>query len=281
MIPLILFLGASTVPPVDQPPTKQAWTMLREGASDKSAAQRAKAIHSLGLIKDRQAQRMAEEALSDPDKDVRSEAAVSLGRMNSATARPKLRACLNDQEIQVVLACTNSLFLLKDPIAYEVYYTVLTEERKSSKGLLQSQVDTLHDRKQLEKLAFETGVGFVPYGGLGWQVIKTITRDDATPVRVLAAERLATDPDPRSAKALTDYLLDKKNKVREAVVEAIAKRDDPRLLKAVISLLDDENDSVRYDAAAAVICLSRRRLAPPPKTSTEPQTGATPHVSPK
>jgi HEAT repeat protein len=67
---------------------------------------------------------------------------------------------------------------------------------------------------------------------------------------------LATDPDPKSATALTDYLTDKKRRVREAVIEAIAKRGDKALLKALVGLLDDETDSVRYDAAAAVIRLS-------------------------
>lgn len=213
---------------------------------------------------------MAEDALSDADKDVRSEAAISLGLMNARAARPKLRACLNDKEIQVVLACTNSLYLFKDPIAYEVYYALLTHERKSSKGLMQSQIDMLHDRKQVEKLAFEAGVGFVPYGGMGWQMIKTIAHDDVSPVRALAAERLATDPDPNSAKALIEYLSDKKNRVREAVVESIAKRGDPKLLKAVIDLLDDENDNVRYDAAATVIELSRVHPRKPAPSASSP-----------
>lgn len=110
---------------------------------------------------------MAEVALNDADKDVRSEAATSLGRMNARQARPRLRACLNDNEIQVVLACTNALYLFKDPVAYQVYYALLTGNRKSSQGLPQSQLNTLHDRKQLEKLAFETGIGFVPFGGMG------------------------------------------------------------------------------------------------------------------
>ena len=268
MVLFLLLLAAPVTPPTEVAPSKQAWEMLKTGFADKSAARRAKAVHALGLIKDREAQRMAEEALNDPDKDVRSEAAAALGRMNSAAARPKLRACLNDKEIQVVLACTNSLYLLKDPMANEVYYALLTEERKSSKGLMQSQLATLRDRKQLEKLAFETGIGFVPYGGIGWQAIKTIAHDDISPVRALAAGRLATDPDPKSGKALTDYLSDKKVLVREGVVEAIAKRGDPALLKDVVALLDDENESVRYDAAATVIYLSRRHAVARAKSST-------------
>jgi HEAT repeat protein len=255
MIPLLLLLSASANPTAPTP-AQQAWTILKAGVADKGAVRRGKAVHALGLIRDHQAQAMAESALNDPDKEVRSEAATSLGRMGAATARAKLRACLNDKEVLVVLACTNSLYTLKDPIAYEVYYALLTQQRKSSEGLLQSQLDTLRDRKQLEQLAFETGIGFVPYGGMAWQAIKTVTHDDASPVRALAAERLASDPDPKSATALTDYLTDKKTRVREAVIEAIAKRGDKTLLKALVGLLDEETDSVRYEAAGAVISLS-------------------------
>jgi HEAT repeat protein len=261
MIGFLLLLAAPASPPPDVPQSKRAWMMLEAGAADKSAARRTKTLHALGLLKDPAAEKIAEQALGDPDKDVRSEAATSLGRMSNPAARPKLRACLDDKEIEVVLACTNSLYLLKDPMAYEVYYALLTEKRKSSRGLLESQLETLRDRKQLEKLAFEAGIGFVPYGGIGWQAIKTIAHDDVSPVRALAAGRLATDPDPKSAKALTDYLADKKALVREAVVDAIAKRGDPALLKDLIPLLNDENESVRYDAAATVVYLSRRRAA--------------------
>jgi len=261
MIAFLLLLAVLAVPTADSSQSQRAWTMLKEGVADKSAVKRAKAVHALGLLKDNEAQNMAEKALDDPDKGVRSEAATALGKMNRADVRPKLRACLNDKEIQVVLACTNSLYILKDPKANEVYYALLTENRKSSKGLLQSQLDTLRDRKQVEKLAFETGIGFVPYGGMGWEAIKTIRQDDASPVRALAAQRLASDPDPKSATALAEYTNDKKPRVRVAVIEAIAKRGDPALLTDVIALLGDGDDSVRYDAAATVISLSGRRPA--------------------
>lgn len=265
MFQILLFFapyaaGATAPPPTVATNTQRAWTMLKEAAQDVNAGRRAKAVHSLGLIRNRRlAQTMAEQALGDPDKDVRSEAATSLGEMRAAASIPKLHACLDDKELQVVLACTNSLYLLKDPISYQVYYAILSGDRKSSKGLVQSQLAILHDRKQMEKLAFEAGIGFVPYGGIGWQAIKTVTRDDASPVRALAASRLATDPDPQSAKALAEFLDDKKAHVREAVVEAIANHGDPASLKTILPLLDDENESVRYDAAATVIRLSRGR----------------------
>jgi HEAT repeat protein len=268
---VLLLMAAPALQPAAKP-TDQAWTMLKDGAADKNAARRAKAVHSLGLLTmDRLAQSISEKALTDVDKEVRIEAAIALGEMNARTARPKLHACLNDKEIQVVLACTNALYQFKDPVAYEIYYTLLTGERRSSKGLLQSQMDTLRDRKQVEKLALETGIGFVPFGGMGLQAIRTITHDDVSPVRALAAQRLAADPDPKSGKALSDYVFDKKNKVREAIVESIAKRGDPALLKTVNALLYDDNESVRFDAAAAVISLSRRRG---PGVKPQPTPGA-------
>jgi HEAT repeat protein len=277
---VLAFLAIPSAFPAKLPPAEQAWTMLKDGVADKNPARRAKAVHSLGLVRDRQAQAMAEKALSDPDKGVRVEAAVALGEMNARTARPKLHECLNDQEVQVVLACTNVLYRFKDPIAYDIYYALLTGERRSSKGLVQGQLDTLRNRKQLEKMVLETGIGFVPFGGVGLQAFRTVTHDDVSPVRALAAERLAADPDPQSTKALSDYVFDKKNKVREAVVEAIARRGDPALLPTVVTLLYDDNESVRYDAAATVIYLSRRRgssrkAAPIPPPS-EPATPTAP-----
>jgi HEAT repeat protein len=257
MLPILFLLLA---PPADPSANQRAWTMLKQGVADKSATRRAKAVHALGLLKNDAVQNMAESALDDPDKGVRSEAAIALGKMNRAASRPKLRACLDDKQVQVVLACANALYLLKDPKADEIYYALLTETRKSSKGLLQSQLDTLRDRKQVEKLAFETGIGFVPYGGMGWEAIKTIRQDDSSPVRALAAQRLAADPDPKSGKALAEFATDKKALVREAVIEAIAKRGDPALLPDAIARLDDNDESVRFEAAATVVSLSERRV---------------------
>jgi HEAT repeat protein len=46
------------------------------------------------------------------------------------------------------------------------------------------------------------------------------------------------------------------------VIEAIAKRGDPALLSDVVARLDDGDESVRDTAAAAVLSLSERRVAP-------------------
>ena len=250
-----------TVPASPPPPrtgfVDQAWTILQAGAESKNSDERAKAIHALALLTaNRKAQEMAEKSLADPNANVRVEAATTLGQMGAFSARAKLRAVLEDKEAKVVVAAANALFTLKDPAAYDVYYALLTGERKSSNGMVQSELDTLKDRKAVEKLALETGIGFVPFGGMGWEAWKTVTRDDTSPVRAAAAEKLARDPDPKSAEALAESCSDKKWRVRAAVVNAIAKRGDPGMLHDLEPLLEDSNDTVRFDAAAAVLRLS-------------------------
>lgn len=255
MLLFLLLLAGGTARPAETPVTDRAWTLLKEGLADGSGVKRAQAVHALGLA-GRRTQGMAEKALADPDKLVRSEAASALLEMNAVSAKPKLRECLKDKEVQVVLSCANTLYEFKDPAAFEIYYALLTGQRRSHETLLASQLDTLRDRKQMEKLAFETGVGFVPYGGAAWQAIKTVTHDSASPVRALAAERLASDPQKNTTNVLTSYVTDKRPQVRDAVVIAIARRGDPDLINAVETLLADSNDTVRYDAAATVIYLS-------------------------
>lgn len=251
MILPVLVLALSLAPSVDD-----AWKVLKQGVEDKSSYKRANAVHALGLLPNNQrAREMAERALTDENADVRLEGATALGQMGAVSSRQKLRDALNDKDAKVVVAAANSLYILKDPAAYEVYYALLTGGRKSSAGLLQSELNTLKDRKALEKLIVETGIGFVPFGGMGYEAWKTVTHDDTSPVRAAAAEKLATDPDPESGDALATFCADKKWRVRVAVVDAIAKRGDPKLADALVPLLADENDQVRDMAAAAILHL--------------------------
>jgi HEAT repeat protein len=253
---LIFSLFVSAAAPPSDAPVDHAWSVLKDSLENKNADKRAKAVHALGLLtKNFKAQQCAEKALADDSAEVRAEAANALGLMGAVSARPKLREALNDKELSVVLAAANSLHLLKDPIAYEIFYSVLTGERKDA-GLLHSQLNRFKDRKQVEKLAFETGIGFVPFGSMSYEAWKTVTHDTITPLRVAAAGNLASDPDPESAQALAKSCTDKKWQVRAASASAIAQRGDPALLKSVIPLLEDENDAVRSEAAAVVIRLS-------------------------
>jgi HEAT repeat protein len=257
MLAHFVLLVLSPLHPPQAAAVDRAWSVLQEGVNSKNPYKRAKAVHAIAVLTgNARAEEIAAKALEDSDVNVRVEAATSLGQIGGASARAKLRAALKDKEVRVVIAAANSLYALKDPAAYEVYYALLTGDRKSSNGLLQSELGTLKDRQAVEKLAWETGIGFVPFGGMGWEAWKTVTRDDTSPVRAAAAEKLATDPDSKSAEALAQGCSDKKWRVRAAVVNAIAKRGDPALLGSVEPLLDDGNDTVRFDAAAAVVRLA-------------------------
>ena len=205
---------------------------------------------------DAKARRLAEKALADDKPEVRSAAAAALGDMKSRTSIPKLKEALDDDDPSVALAAAHALDLMHDHSAYEVYYEVLTGQRKAGKGLIASQTSILKDPKKMAQLGFEQGIGFVPFAGVGWVAVKTITKDDTSPVRAAAAKVLATDPDPAATKTLADAAGDKSWLVRAAALEALAKRGDPAVLGTVSSCMSDKKEAVKYTAAAAVLRLT-------------------------
>ena len=241
-----------------QTPVDRSWSILESGVSEKAADTRVKAVRSLGLIANNsKAQQLAEKALTDPKPEVEAAAAEALGQMGAKSSVGKLVEAVKSKESEVVFAATNALFLLGDPRAYDVYYAVLTGERKSGEGLIDSQMKMLKDPKALAHLGFEQGIGFIPFAGMGYSVFKTVTKDDTSPVRAAAAGKLARDKDPKSAAALQKTASDPKWLVRAAIVDAIAKRGDPALLKAVWPLLNDSNETVRFTAAATILRLTK------------------------
>ena len=241
-----------------QVPVDKAWSILSAAAQDKSYEKRGKAIQSLASIPaNARAQSMAEAALKDEREEVRAAAADSLGAMGAKGAIPKLQAAVRDPATSVVFAASNALFVMGDPSAYQVYYAVLTGQKKSGDALVESQMKMLKDPKALTKLGLEAGIGFIPFGGVSYKVLKMATDDAASPVRAAAAMKLIHDPDPKTTQALGDMAKDPKWLVRAAVAGAIARRGDPSLLKAIVPLLDDENEVVKFNAAAAVIHLTK------------------------
>ena len=231
--------------------------MLEAGLKDQKEDVRTAAAHALGLVAgNERARQLAEWVLSDEKEGVRAAGAEALGQIGLPAAAPALKKALKDDSAEVVFSAASALFALKDPTAYEVYFAVLTGERKSGQGLVQSQLDLLKDPQALAKIGFETGIGFIPFGGIGYKAVKAVTSDKTSPVRAAAAQKLVTDPDPRTVQALVNALKDDKWVVRAAVVNALAKRDDRRHAAAIAPLLDDEQETVRFNAAAAVIRLT-------------------------
>jgi HEAT repeat protein len=200
---------------------------------------------------------MAETALRDRRPEVRTAAATVLGLMGSKEAIPALKSALSDEKPAVVLAVAHSLQTLGDPAGYQVYYELLNGERKASESLIAEQMETLKDRKKVAELAFEEGIGFVPFADMGYSAVKTIGKHDASPVRASAARALIKDSDPRVDQALVRAISDKNWIVRASALLAIGKRDDADLLSAIVPAMSDKNQVVRFTAAAVVIRLSR------------------------
>src|SRR5713226_6200493 len=148
-------------------------------------------------------------ALKDEKPEVRLAAAAALGSMSAVNTKEQLKEALDDSEPSVALAAANSLLTLKDDSAYEVYYAVLTGEKRYHQGLIREQLKMLRDKKKMAQLGFEEGIGFIPFAGMGYEAFKTVAKNDSSPVRAAAAKQLARDPDPGTAKALVKATTDK------------------------------------------------------------------------
>ena len=243
---------------VAQTPEENAWTVLNGGLTNKAWEKRARAAGVLGeLTGNKKAEDAATDALKDDRPEVRGAAAQALGEMGAKSAIPQLLDMINDTEPSVILAAAHSLITLGDNRGYNVYYAVLTGERKTGTSLTDQQKKMLKDPKKMAGLGFQVGMGFIPFGGMAVSGFKMLTRDDTSPVLAAAALTLAKDPDPKSGQALANAAAtQEKWLVRAAAFDAIAKRGDPSLLHVAVDGLQDKQEEVEYSAAGAVIRLS-------------------------
>jgi len=262
-----VFIGALSVAPSvmsAQSPLDQAWTILRAGAEDKSIDQRVTTMRVLQLIPgNAKAVSLAEKALQDKDPQVRGAAALSLGAMADKSAVPPLLEVIkNDKEGAVVMAAAKALIQLGSEKGYEVFYAVITGTRKSGEGLVGSQEkelgQLLKDPKQMEKMAFEQGMGFVPFGGIGLQAFQKIqaSKAQAPILKATSIKVLAKDPDPRSEKVIVAAISDTQWLVKAAAYDALARRGNAAVLPNLSAGLTDERAEVKLTAAAAVVHLS-------------------------
>jgi HEAT repeat protein len=262
---IILLLIWTTCFGVDEPkqisPRDQAWRVLRAGLADSKVANRKEAVKALSLISNnRTAQELAERSLQDAHPTVRTAAAASLGQLHATAAIPALKRALSDKELPVVLAATYSLFLLKDKSAYGIYYAILMRDKKSSEGVIQAQIDRLKDPKQVAELGVQEGLGFVPFGGVGFEAYRQFSKRNVDPVRAAAARYLAHDPNQISEDALVQSALaDASENVRQASLDALAERGDPACVERLMRNLNDAKEAIRYRSAAVIIHLTSVR----------------------
>jgi HEAT repeat protein len=257
-------LAATSLDMHAQESLDQAWTILQAGADNNSTDQRVATMRVLQLMPvNAKAASMAEKGLQDKEADVRGAAALSLGALGSKSAIPVLEATAkSDKEGAVVMAVAKALIQLGDEKGYSVYYAVLTGQRKSGEGLVGGEEKQLNDLlknpKQMEMMAFEQGMGFVPFGGIGLQAFNAIhaSEEKGLIIKATSIKILAKDPDERTEKALVAATADKEWVVRAAAYDALARRDHPAVLPDLSSGLKDEKEEVKLTAAAAVIHLS-------------------------
>ena len=236
---------------------EKSWLILQTGLHSKRAPQREEAVKALSLLDgNRQAIRFSLRAMRDKNPRVRAAAASTLGELHATATVPALRAAVSDKDASVMLAATHALFVLKDPLAYEIYYAILMGDKKTSAGLIQSQVDRLKDPKQMAQMGFEEGIGFVPYAGMGYEAYRQLMKHNNSPMRAAAARYLAQDPDPISEDALVQVAVTDKNTiVRQAALDALAQKSDPKCIQRLAVNLDEDKYPVRYRTAATVIRL--------------------------
>jgi HEAT repeat protein len=249
---------ASQSETASKPSKDQAWDLLESGLTEDCTDRRATAVRVLSLLtRETRAVTLACDALGDPKPLVRVAAAFALGELHARSSIPKLETALSDKEPVVVLAAAHSLLAMKDAAAYQVYNEILTGERKGKKGFVGGELDTLRDPKKMALLGFQEGIGFVPLAGIGYTTIRTIVKDDSSPVRAAAARVLADDRDPDIDDALVQVAIgDKSQLVRTAALDALARRGNPEVIDRIAPALSDEKDSVKYTAAAAIVHLS-------------------------
>src|SRR6478752_8457347 len=209
---------------------EKSWLILQTGLHSKRAAQREEAVKALSLLEgNRQATRFSLRAMRDKNPRVRAAACSTLGELHATATIPALRAAVSDKDASVMLAATHALFVMKDPMAYEIYYAILMGDKKTSAGMIQSQVDRLKDPKQMAQMGLEEGLGFVPYAGMGYEAYRQLMKHDNSPVRAAAARFIALDPDSISEDALIQVAVADKNViVRQAALDALAQKSDPK-----------------------------------------------------
>jgi len=247
-----------------QTPLDKAWSILQAGAQNKSIDERVITMRVLQLIpRDARAVSMAQKGLQDKEAQVRVAAATSLGAMEDKSAVPQLAALMKSEaEGEVDMAVAKALIQLGDQRGYGVFYAVVTGTKKSGESLIGGEekelTQLLKNPHEMEKIAFEQGMGFVPFGGVSMEAYQIIhaNKEQAPILKATSIKALAKDPDPRTVKALLAALSDKHWLVRAAAFDALARRGDAAVLPDLSAGLNDEKAEAKLTAAAAVAHLS-------------------------
>jgi len=149
--------------------------------------------------------------------------------MQAQHANVELEGALQDSDPAVVLAVANSLLLLHDNLGYDIYYDVLTGERRAGKGLVKEELSTFTDKRNWRNLGSRKASGLSPFAGMGYEAFKTVTKDDSSPVRAGGGKTIGRTIRTRvPQKPWKKQPTDKNWAVRAAALEAISLREIAR-----------------------------------------------------
>ena len=176
---LFILLAAAGVARA-QNPEQDAWNVLETGMSDSNASERAVAVRGTRLNPSASSKDGRKGSARQGSRSARGRCDCS-GKMGSKHSVEKLRELLKDTESPVVMAATQALKTLGDEKAYEVYFAILTGERKSGEGLMDEQMKMLHDPKKLAQLASSRVSGMCPTPASLWACSRRFTRTTPPP----------------------------------------------------------------------------------------------------
>jgi HEAT repeat protein len=243
----------------EQPVTNHAWSILEAGFHDKKTEDQIQSISALGLMPgDAKAVKTAEDLLQDANADVSRAAVTALGEMNSTTSLPKIKALISHSDPKMIVTIAAVLTKFKDPEGYEIYYELLTGQRKGGGSV----IDGIKDKREMEKMGVKTAVGFLPGGGAATGAYDYLKHNGSSRsnLDVTAVSELADDRDPVAEKAIVQASIGGKQVVQIAALRALAKRGDPSVIKDIEPAMDSDKAVVRYTAAATILHLSDLQL---------------------
>jgi HEAT repeat protein len=202
---------------------------------------------------DEKAVKTAEEALQDPNPNIRRAAVAALGDMNAKSALPQIKTLLRERDAKLTLAIAAVLKKFGDPEGYEIYYELVTGERKDGEKL----VDGIKDKKALETMGAKTAIGFLPFGGVATGTYDYFEQNGKSHASayVTGVNALADDRDPKAGKALVRAVFGSKEPVQLAALHGLAKRGDAKVVNDIEPAMHSEKDLVSYTAAAATLHL--------------------------
>lgn len=241
----------------------RAWKLLDAAVASEKPSNRSDGLSAISMLASNpRAVKLVIHALSDKNEAVRTLAANSLGGMKSSAAVPALKRAMNDPSPVVSFAAAKSLWKLGDRSGRDIFYAVLTGERKTQPGFITRHINDIkkdvHDPKTLALIGInQASSAFLGPFSMGFSVLEEYAKDTSSPVEALCANLLAQDATPGTIEQLSFALNDDNWTVRAAAAKALAEIGDRKVMPQLDRMMSsDKEPAARLAAAAAIVKLT-------------------------